>query len=388
MPAARDLAHPCPIDPGRVRALTWTVTSERSSIMSLEALGWTPRFAAAFDTLSEPGTRPARVVREDRERYRVRNEAGERSAELAGRMRHGVRNRLDLPAVGDWVAVRDGGGGSDVVVALLPRATAFVRKVAGETTEEQIVAANVDTVFVVMGLDDNFNVRRIERYLTAAWESGAMPVVVLNKSDLADDPEGAVAEVESVAAGAEVVAVSAIGAGTPEALARWLVPGRTVALLGSSGVGKSTLVNALLGAARMETGEVREADSRGRHTTTHRELVVLPGGSLLIDTPGMRELQLWGDEDAASATFPEIVALAEQCRFGDCRHETEPGCAVRGALEDGTLDEARFESWRKLQRELRFLETKTDARARAEQTAKWKAIHKSMKHHPKAKRWR
>jgi len=356
--------------------------------MSLEALGWTPQFAAAFEALNDSGLVPARVVREDRGRYRVLNGAGERAAELAGRLRHEARTRLDYPAVGDWVAVRDGGGGSEVIAHLLPRATAFVRKVAGETTEEQIVAANVDTVFVVMGLDDNYNVRRVERYLTAAWESGATPVVVLNKSDLAEDPDASLAEVESVAAGASVVAVSALGPETLAALERWLAPGRTVALLGSSGVGKSTLVNALLGAERLATGAVREADSRGRHTTTHRELVPLPGGALLIDTPGMRELQLWGDESSASAAFPEILELEAGCRFGDCRHDSEPGCAVRAALRAGTLDESRFESWKKLQRELRFLETKTDARARAEETAKWKAIHKSMKHHPKAKRWR
>jgi ribosome biogenesis GTPase len=356
--------------------------------MSLEALGWTPRFAAAFEALNDPEAIPARVVREDRGRYRVLHPAGERAAELAGRLRHAARSRADYPAVGDWVALRNGGGGSDVIVALLPRATAFVRKVAGETTEEQIVAANVDRVFVVMGLDDNYNVRRVERYLTAAWESGAAPVVVLNKSDLAEDLEAAVAEVEAVAAGARVVAVSALGRDSLEALGPWLEPGRTVALLGSSGVGKSTLVNALLGAERLATGAVREADSRGRHTTTHRELVALPGGALLIDTPGMRELQLWGDGESASAAFPEILDLAAGCRFGDCRHDTEPGCAVRAAVREGALDEGRFASWRKLQRELRFLETKSDARAKAEETAKWKAIHKSMKHHPKAKRWR
>jgi ribosome biogenesis GTPase len=357
-------------------------------MMSLESLGWTPRFAAAFETLQADGVTPARVVREDRGRYRVLDVAGERPAETARRLRHAARSRLELPAVGDWVAVRDGGGGPDVIVALLPRASAFVRRAAGEKTEEQIVAANIDTVFVVMGLDDNFNVRRVERYLTAAWESGATPVVVLNKSDLAEDLEGALAEVEAVAVRAAVVAVSALGSETLVVLQRWLEPGRTVALLGSSGVGKSTLVNALLGAERLETGAVREADSRGRHTTTHRELVALPGGALLIDTPGMRELQLWGDESSAGAAFPEIVALEAECRFGDCRHDTEPGCAVRAALSEGRLDEGRFESWRKLQRELRFLETKTNARARAEETAKWKAIHKSMKHHPKAKRWR
>ncbi len=355
--------------------------------MSMQSLGWNEHWATTFAPRAAAGIRPARVAREDRGRYRVLSEAGERGAELAGRMRHEARTRLDLPAVGDWVAVRDGGD-SDVVVALLPRRTAFVRKVAGDTTEQQIVAANVDTVFVVMGLDENFNLRRLERYLTASWESGATPVVVLNKRDLVEDPEAAIAETEAVAAGAAVVAVSALGEGTLEALAAWLRPGRTVALLGSSGVGKSTLVNALLGAERLETGAVRAADARGRHTTTRRELVPIEGGAVLIDTPGMRELQLWGDESGTASTFPEIMALAAACRFTDCRHDHEPGCAVRAALADGSLDEARFESWQKLQKELRWLEVRSDARARAAETAKWKAIHKSMKHHPKARRWR
>jgi ribosome biogenesis GTPase len=356
--------------------------------MSLNTLGWKPAFAAAFEALPETNTHPARISREERGRYRVLDESGERQAELSGRMRHEAQSRLDLPAVGDWVAVRRAGDGPDIIVALLPRATAFIRKVAGETTEEQIVAANVDTVFIVMGLDADFNVRRAERYLTAGWESGAIPVIVLNKSDLAEDLEAQVAEVEASAAGADVVAVSALDAAAFVALERWLAPGQTVALLGSSGVGKSTLVNGLAGEARQATGAVRESDSRGRHTTTHRELVPLPGGAVLLDTPGMRELQLWGDEESAGAAFPDITALAEACRFGDCGHASEPGCAVRAALDDGTLDRGRFESWRKLQRELHWLEIRNDGRARAVETAKWKAIHKSMKHHPKAKRWK
>lgn len=358
------------------------------SLQSLQSLGWNDHFDSAFAPLREPALRPGRVAREDRERYTVLEPDGARPAVLAGRMRHEAQRRLDLPAVGDWVVVRGEATGTATIVAVLPRTSAFVRKVAGETTEEQVVAANVDTVFLVNGLDGDFNPRRIERYLAAAWESGAQPVVILNKADLADDLEARIAEVEAVAPAVEVVPLSARDGQGVDALARWLAPGRTVALIGSSGVGKSTLANALLGESRLATGEVREDDSRGRHTTTHRELVVLPGGALLLDTPGMRELQLWADDESLDGAFPEIAALAESCRFRDCAHAGEPGCTVRAALADGSLDEARFASWTKLQRELRWLASRQDARLRAEEEAKWKAIHKSMKSHPKAARWR
>jgi ribosome biogenesis GTPase len=307
---------------------------------------------------------------------------------LAGRLRHEARHRSDLPAVGDWVGARVAPGSDAVIAAVLPRAGAFVRAQAGDPTEEQVVAANVDTVFVVQGLDGDFNPRRIERYLAAAWEGGANPVVVLNKLDLADDPGSRVAEVESVALGVPVVAISALAHTGLDALAPWLVPGATVALLGSSGAGKSTLVNALLGEARQATQEVRADDARGRHTTTWRELIPLPGGAVLLDTPGMRLLKMWGDEAGLDATFPDIVDLAAGCRYGDCAHEHEPGCAVRAAVESGALAEDRFASWQKLQRELRWLARRVDARARAEEESRWKTIIKSMKHHPKTDRWR
>ena len=355
--------------------------------MSLPSLGWNARFEESFTEYRTRGLGPARVVREDRTRYMVLDESGARPAELAGRLRHEARTRADLPAVGDWVAVRPGAASPAIIEGVLPRASAFLREGAGDTTEAQVVAANVDTVFLVSGLDHDYNPRRIERYLTVAWESGATPVVVLNKADLAEDREALVAEVGLLAPGAAVVAVSALEGDGLDALAPWLLPGRTVALLGSSGVGKSTLVNALLGEQRLATGAVREDDSRGRHTTSHREIVALPGGALLLDTPGMRELKLWGDEDAADGVFPEIAALAEACRFRDCRHESEPGCAVLAAAEDGTLAPERLASWRKLQREAHWLATRLDARARAEEEAKWKAIHKSMRDHPKSRRW-
>jgi ribosome biogenesis GTPase len=356
---------------------------------SLESLGWNAHFAAAFAPHAEAGLEPARVAREDRERYLVLAAWGERIAEVSGRLRHASGRRLEFPAVGDWVAVRaPAGDGVAAIHALLPRTSVFIRKSAGDTTDEQVVAANVDAVFLLSGLDGDFNVRRIERYVTAAWESGATPVVVLNKADLVSDLDAVLAEVATAAPGVPVVVLSALEGRGLEALAPWLGPGRTVALLGSSGVGKSTLVNALLGEERQATRAVREDDARGRHTTTRRELLRLPGGALLVDTPGMRELQLWAGEESLAGTFPEVEALAAGCRYRDCRHDSEPGCAVQEALGAGALDPARFESWRKLQKELRWLAIRQDERARAEEEARWKAIHKSMKHHPKADRWR
>ena len=356
--------------------------------MQLRRLGWNQILEDTFHPFREQGLVPARVAREDRGRYLLLDGRCERPAVLAGRLRHEARSRAALPAVGDWVAARAGAAAAATIVAVLPRASAFVRKVAGETTEEQVLAVNVDTVFLVNGLDGEFNPRRIERYLAATWESGAAPVLVLNKADLAGDLVARRAEAEAVAIGVPVVAVSALARTGLDALAPWLEPGRTVALLGSSGAGKSTLVNALLGTERQATGPVRADDSRGRHVTARRELVPLPGGALLLDTPGLRELQLWGDDGGLGGAFPDVAELAAACRFRDCGHADEPGCAVRAAVERGALDAARLESWHRLGRELRRLEARQDARARAAEEAKWKAIARSRKHHPKADRWR
>jgi len=351
---------------------------------NLQSLGWNASREQQFTDHRGAGCVPARIAREDRGRYIVLHDGGDSAAEVSGRFRHEATGRAAFPAVGDWVAVRlAGSDASATIVAVLPRTGVFARKVAGETTEEQIVAANVDAVFVVAGLDGDFNPRRIERFLAAAWDSGAQPVVVLNKADVAADLPAQVAEVELASPGVPVVAVSALAGEGVDALAAWLAPGATVALLGSSGVGKSTLANALLGQSRQTTGAVRESDSRGRHTTTWRELVALPSGALLIDTPGMRELQLWADESSLESAFPDIEALARSCRFGDCGHVTEPGCAVLAAADSGALEPERLASWRKLQRELQWLAAKQDSRLRAEQAAKWKAIHKSMRSHPK-----
>jgi ribosome biogenesis GTPase len=309
---------------------------------------------------------PARVAAQHRGGYVVYGEGGDRPAEVAGQLRHAALGPADLPAVGDWVAVRDAeDAAAATILALLPRRTAFSRKAAGDETVEQVLAANVDVVFLVGAFGADLNVRRLERYLAAGWESGADPVIVLNKSDLADDLAGATAEVEAVAFGLPVHVVSAADGTGLDALARHLEGNRTAALLGSSGVGKSSLVNRLLGRDRQDVAALR-ADGRGRHTTTYRELIPLPGGGLLLDTPGMRELGLWDAGDGLDQTFEDVAALAAGCRFSDCAHEGEPGCAVLAAVEDGRLPTERLESYRKLLRELQHLEVKGDPRALAE----------------------
>lgn len=346
----------------------------------LHEFGWSDRWQEKWDALAMANCRPARITREDRGQYQAVCGSGEVVAELSGKMRNAALSRSDLPAVGDWVAVRTSEeGGHGLVEAVLPRTGAFVRKAPGVRTEEQIVGANVDVVFLVMGLDNDYNVRRLERYLTLAWDSGATPVIVLNKADLCDDLEPYREEIEGVAFGVPICVTSAEGGEGIEELRAQLAPGKTAGFVGSSGVGKSTLINALLGEARQAVKAVREDDSRGRHTTTRRELIPLPGGGLLLDTPGMRELQLWGDESGLQQTFQDIEELAEQCRFSDCEHSSEPGCAVCAAIEDGELDEGRFQSYLKLQREMRYLAIKQDEGARSVERKRWRQIHKDWR---------
>lgn len=349
----------------------------------LAALGWSAEFEEAFAPYAGDGLVPARVAVQHRGSYVVCTETGELSAEPSGRLRHEAEEGA-LPVAGDWVVIRPHEGSGAIVHAVLPRRTAISRKAAWLATEEQVLAANVDVVFVVAGLDGDLNMRRLERYLATIWNSGGEPVIVLTKPDLADDLESALLSVSSVAIGVPVhVANGLTGEGVDE-LRPYLSGNRTVALLGSSGVGKSTLINRLRGEDVQSVGDVRKGDRRGRHTTTTRELVRLPGGGLLLDTPGMRELQLWDVGDGLDTTFSDVEALIGQCHFSDCSHEREPGCAVRRALGDGSLARERYESYRKLQRELRALAVRQDKRLQSEARKKWRRRERARRH---PKRW-
>ena len=347
--------------------------------MNIASLGWGPTLADEFQPHADAGLRPGRVTIQHRGAYVLLAEEGEVWAEIRGRLRHAADSTSDLPAVGDWVAYnRPDGAERASVEAILPRRSAFRRKQAGHETAEQVVAANVDVLFLVTSLNHDLNVRRLERYMTLAWESGADPVVVLTKADLCPDIGPALALVETVTFGVPVHVTSSLtGAGFDDVRA-CLDGGRTGAAIGSSGVGMSTLIKGLCGVERLATREIRD-DGRGRHTTTHRELIVLPGTGCVIDTPGMRELQLWDSAEGLERAFEDVDELIAECRFSDCAHESEPGCAVRAALADGRLDAERFESYTKLQRELRYLEIRHDARARSEERKRWRAINKEAR---------
>jgi ribosome biogenesis GTPase / thiamine phosphate phosphatase len=318
----------------------------------LTDLGWTDALVAALKAEQDPVLVPGRVSLEHNHVYRVLVESGECLAEAAGRIKYLASGRSELPAVGDWVGVRlDPSGGRAVIRAILPRRSWFSRKAAGRETDEQVVAANVDTVLIVFGLDKPVNARSIERYLVVARKSGAVPIIVLNKADLAEDRAADVAEATAAAGDALVHAVSTREPASMRVLEPHLLAGRTLALLGPSGAGKSSIVNQLVGRELLATGDVRDWDARGRHTSVHRQLVVRAEGGLIIDTPGMRELQLWDTESAVGDAFADIAELAAGCRFRDCLHDREPGCAVKAAVEAGELDAGRYESYLKLQHE-------------------------------------
>ena len=347
---------------------------------TLEKFGWQPFFEKHFQQYEQKDFYPARVIAEHKDIYKLITQSGELMAELSGKFRYEAIARVDLPTIGDWVAVRLIEAEKKAFVqAVLPRLGQFVRKVAGARTEEQIIAANIDTVFLVSSLNNDLSTRRLERYLAVAWESGARPVIILSKADLCDDVEGRIEEVKDIAFSVPVHAVSASNGLGMDQLEQYFVRGKTLALLGSSGVGKSTLINHLLGFERQETQDVRETDERGRHTTTHRELIPLSNGAMVIDTPGMRELQLWDASEGLQTAFDDIKTLAQQCRFRDCRHKDEPDCAVRAALENGDVDQARFGGYIKLRRELDYLEARFDENVQRRNRQKWKKLTRMAK---------
>ena len=354
----------------------------------LTDLGWNDSWAGHLAATGAEG-RPGRVLVAHRGACVVGTAEDEMAAEPSGNLRREAQSGGFLPAVGDWVVLAASVTETEppprpspaTIERILPRRSAISRKVKGKAAQVQVIAANVDTVFLVSGLDADFNLRRIERALVAVWDTGAQPVVVLTKSDLRADVEEQVKAVQALAAGVAVHAVSAREDVGLEALALYRRRGSTIALLGSSGAGKSTLVNRLLGWDRQDTGSVREHDSRGRHTTTKRELIVLPEGGVLVDTPGLRELQLWEGEGGLDAVFADVTADAGACRFRDCSHQEEPGCAVRAAWAAGGVTPERVESYRKLQRELEHVASLRDERSRLESSRQVKVIHRAARKH-------
>jgi len=344
--------------------------------MELNRFGWDSFFENNNIESPVPPLAFARVAEQHKNKYLLFSEQGEISGELSGKILHHVA--LDsLPTVGDWVAILPVPNESKGIIQyLLPRKNAIERKSAGLLTTHQALAANIDTLLIVCGLDFDFNLRRIERYLTMAYNCGVSPVIALNKSDLCDDPQSRLLEVEAIAPAIPVALLSAMNNIGLENIRPFLSYAKTVALVGSSGVGKSSIINTLYGRPILEIGEVRADDSRGRHTTTYRQMILLPDGAILIDTPGLRELQLWGDDDGLKSTFDDIDRFARQCRFSDCRHDSEPDCAVKSALENGELEPGRYESYLKLQRELKYLKMRQKMKPNAVEKLRWKSISK------------
>jgi ribosome biogenesis GTPase / thiamine phosphate phosphatase len=354
--------------------------------LNLNIIGMNEQVEKEFAIYKEQGYTLGRVALEHKRMYRVWTENGEPLCEVSGKFSFMATGREDYPAVGDWVIIQERvNENRGTIHAVLPRSSKFSRKSAGLVTEEQIVAANVDTIFLVNSLNEDLNLRRIERYLLLTWESGATPVIILSKADLCQDVAEKITEVESVALGVPIIAISALENSGIEELQEYLRPGKTVALLGSSGVGKSTITNLFLGTEKQVVQEIRTGDDKGKHTTTHREMILLPNGAILIDTPGMRELQLWESSDGVSESFADIESYMQNCRFRDCKHENEPGCAVHIAIESGELSQDRLLSYKKLLRELAYLDRKVDKKAQSDEKKHWKNITKQVKQKSKVK---
>jgi ribosome biogenesis GTPase len=342
--------------------------------MDINKLGWNDSFQMEYDKLNDKNYLAARVIREEKGHYLITYIGGDVTAEICGKLRHRITDLKEYPSVGDWVLIKlTNNKTHGIIYHVLKRKSCFTRKAAisggrkvrevgnqtvilGGATEEQVIASNIDTVFIVMACDDDFSLHRLERYLLLTYNSGANPVILLNKIDLIEDANSFIKEIESIALGADIHAISALEKKNIDVLHQYLSEGKTVGLFGSSGVGKSTIINQLLGTNKLLTNSVREVDGKGRHTTTWRELVLLENGGILIDTPGMRELQLWIDDDALSYQFSDIEDLMTKCKFRNCTHHTEPGCEVNHALEDGTLDQDRYHNYLILQSEKGYLD--------------------------------
>lgn len=343
-------------------------------------MGWDSFFDTNFETYQKQGFTAMRIIRENRGKYIACGEPGKYTCEISGKFRFEADTKDKFPAVGDWAAASiRSDEGTATIHAILPRKSGFSRKVAGQTTESQVLAANIDTVFIVCGLDLNFNLRRIERYLSMALESGAVPVILLNKTDICPEAEVRKNEVEAIAPGTDIYNISATQKTGLEIFHKYISRGKTASFLGSSGVGKSTIINSLLGTDRLKVNEVSELGSRGRHTTSFRELIMLPDGGMVIDTPGMRELQVWGEEEGMKQVFNDIEELALKCKFRNCSHQSEPGCVVQKAIRNETLEPNRLKSFLKLKREYEYLASRQIMKHSAIEKAHWKKISQLQK---------
>ncbi|MGA1822622.1 MAG: ribosome small subunit-dependent GTPase A [Thermoplasmatota archaeon] len=355
--------------------------------LNLHDLGWNNHFQSQLEELSIDAIAPGRVFKIDGPIYRLYTEAGEISARVPGRMFRDAETGSELPGIGDWVLFKELDS-ANMIFKVLHRSSKVSRKVPGKEAREQLIAANIDIIFIVMGLDDDFNLRRMERYIAMVKVSGAVPVVILNKSDLNPLSEEIISNVRDEQNDVPVHLISALKGSGLDVISGYLGKGVTIALVGSSGAGKSTLINAILGEERLKTGSVREKDGKGRHVTTARELIVVPGGGLVVDNPGMREIQLWGDESSVSEAFPDIEELSASCRFKDCRHISEPGCSVKEAVDSGEISRERYDNYLKMMREIAHLRIRKDKSAEAAERARWRGIMKDVKYIQKYKKER
>ncbi len=348
--------------------------------MNLEKWGLTSHFKEKTKYLVEQGLHIGRIVKENRHLYEIETEQGRLSGKVSGHFDYTAVNRADYPTIGDWVAIKIDQN-TAVIEKLIDRKSAFSRKRAGKEIEEQIIAANIDYIFLVFALEGgrNYSEGAVERFLTRAWDSGASPIIILNKSDLCENTADFICKTESIAAGTPIHLTSAIDGNGIEELKNYLKPGKTIGFTGYSGVGKSALINALCGVDIMRTGSIREDDKRGKHTTTHKELILLDDGSILIDSPGLKELQLWGDESSLDSTFEDISDLADLCRFNNCSHNGEPGCMIQASLNNGDLDMDRYNRYLQMKKELQRLERKNSKKAQLEAKKKDKDISKWAK---------